>query len=205
MTDFPPPEQLHYYTPYYPPPRRPVSVSVIAWLIIAFCGLGIFGGFFIIIQREYLSAFQPADPLSQAMYAPGLIRTYTIVSQIIAFVINLILLITAIGSLRLKPWARILMIRMMYFQLFMLVIGSVFSITVLRPAMAKIFQQNANTAMMASLFYVSQFIGFALGLAYPLVILYFFTRPKVKSAFEETPPPITPPMPLPPSSFTPQP
>jgi hypothetical protein len=204
MSDYPPPEHLHYYAPTYLPPRRPLSVSVISWLMIAFCGLGILGGFFIILQREFLTAFQPADPLSQALYAPGFLRTYTIASQIVGWIVNVILFITAIGSLRLKPWARVLMIRMMIFQLFMLVIGVVFSVTLIMPAMAKVFQQNPNLPM-APFFYVTQFVAFGVGLAIPLLVIYYFTRPHVKSAFEE--PPLSAPQmpPPPPASFTPQP
>jgi hypothetical protein len=203
MSDYPPPEQLQYFAPYYPPPRRPLSVSIISWLLIAFCGLGLLGGFFIVIQREFLTAFQPTDPISQTLYSPGFIRTYTIAGQVVGWFVNLILLITAIAALQLKPWARLLMVRMMIVQLVILTIGVFFSLTIINPAMSKVFQQNPNLPL-APFYYISQFFAFIVGLVYPLLIIYFFTRPKVKSAFEEPPAPM-PAMPPPPGSFTPQP
>lgn len=119
--------------------------------------------------------------------ATGPIGTLSLIFQIVGWLVNIVLLVAGIGSLKLRPWARILMIRIMLFQYLILAVSIVFNVALVIPAVAKTAGQNPNLPTI-TIFYVTLFIAFAFGAVYPGLIIYFFSRPHVISAFEEPPP-----------------
>jgi len=197
MSNFPPapPNPLQYYTPQHHPSRRPISVSIIAWLATIFGGLGVLSGFCTVIQRQFLTAFQSNDPFSKILYSPGPIGTYMIVSQIVGWFVSILIMTSGIGCLQLKPWARQLMIGVMIFQLVAQLVSIVLSETLLMPAFALVARQNPNDPVVQRAYALvrsGHLFGFIFGFTIPLVVLYFFTRPRAKAAFAE-------PLPLPPA------
>jgi hypothetical protein len=189
MSAYPPrpPNPLAYYTPAQPLRRRPLSVSIIAWIAIVLGAIGALGGFCGLIQHEFLSGFQPSNPVTQALQGPGAIGTFLFWMQMIGWLVNIILLITGVGCLQLKQWARPLMIYVMLFQLLSVVVSNVFGVVEVYPMINHLRVQYPNdpTVQMTLFFYrIGQGIGFVIGAVCPLIILYYFTRPHVKAAFE---------------------
>lgn len=200
MSNLPPPpiDPLSYYAPYPRLRRRPLSVSIIGWVTTIFGGLGILSGFCIVIQRsQYLSAFQPTNPVTDVLNAPGPMRNYMTVVQILGWFVNALLLIAGIGCLKLKPRARRLMNGIAIYQLFSVVVGIIFYVELINPAFSRWAAQHPNdpSIQMGYRFSViGQVVGIVLGVAIPITVLYFLTRPHVKAAFE-SPPPLPPPPP----------
>jgi hypothetical protein len=196
MSDIPPPplDPLSYYAPHLQPSRRPLSVSIIGWVAAIFGGIGILSGLCVIIQRQFFSAFQPANPMTDMMYGHGAIGTYMTIIQIVGWLVYILLLIAGIGCLTLKPWARRLMIGLGIYQIISVFIGIVFNVVLINPAMNRLFAQHPNDPgiRMAQKFaQIGEVVGVVLGLVLPLVVIYFLTRPRAMAAFE-SPPPLPP-------------
>jgi hypothetical protein len=195
MSNPPPIDPLPYFTPYQQPSRRPLSVSVIGWITAIFGGLGVLGGPCILIQHQFMSGLQPNNAVDSMLYSRGAIGTYNIISQIVGWGMNVLVLSAGIGLLNLKYWARKLMVRIMIFQLFLFAVGFTFSLVMLLPAFAKLAAQHPNDPTIQMTYRIMIFttgFSFILGLAYPILVIFFLTRPRAKAAFEL-------PMPLPPA------
>ena len=192
---YPPPQDpLPYFTPYYEPSRRPLSVSIIGWITTILGGLGALSGPCILIQRQFLSGLQPANPMDSLLYSHGPIGIYNIVSLIVGWVVSVLTIYAGVGLLNLKFWARLFMVRLMIFQLFMFLVGFAFNLLVTIPAFGKLAAQHPNdpiVQMTYRIMFFGQAIGFVLWLGYPIAVIFFLTRPPAKAAFER-------PLPLPP-------
>ncbi|HEX4055549.1 MAG TPA: hypothetical protein VHX86_14890 [Tepidisphaeraceae bacterium] len=200
MSKVPPPpiDPLPYYTPHFQPSRRPLSVSIIGWAAAIFGGIGLLGGFCIVIQHQFLSALQPSNPVTDIFNTPGAIRNYITVFQIVGWFVNALLLIAGIGCLKLKPSARRLMNGYALYQLLSVAVGVIFYVEMINPEFSRLAAQHPNDPAIQGGYHfsiIAQVIGIVIGTGSGIAILYFLNRPHVKAAFEPPPPP---PLPLPP-------
>jgi hypothetical protein len=114
------------------------------------------------------------------------------VSILLGLLNCLVLVVSGIGLLFLKPWARVLAIA---YGVYAIVVG-LFNIGinfafVVRPLLQQAKTQNNTEAAGAAAGAIGGTIGGCIGLVYPLLVLIFMLLPKVAAAFRPaTPPPL---------------
>lgn len=145
------------------------------------------------------------------MSTPAL-AAWTIGSSVVGVLMSVALLIGCIGSLKLAPWGRKLMLVVAAISLVVAVVSVVVNAVLVMPAVM-------NTPEMAQLpenqRRVATFIGggfgaccgLVVGALYPIFVLVFFNKADVKLAFSGMPAmmasPYMPPMPPPPPPVAP--
>jgi hypothetical protein len=194
------PDPLAYQAPYVPPadvPLRPTVVTVIAVIGII---LGIGG---LLCKPTSLLMFvvpmppgpdgQPVvNPVVEAFKNDSFLRLWLIAGTGAGWLISVLLLIASIGSLKLKDWGRTGMLGYAALAALMTIVSQVVSVLALGPALEQAMQQSGapKTGMMAGLPpAVGMAIGIVLGMWFPVLIFWAFTRPRVKEAFERGLPP----------------
>jgi hypothetical protein len=208
MSDPPPPQPLPYYSfqgQYsHIAPRRPTSVSVIGWIAAILGGLMLVGGMCGMLVMSSMSgspAFA-ANPVLNAMNSNPAFKAFNTIMQIVGLFVSLLVMVAGIASLNLKPWARKLMIGLAVYYSIAIVVGTIVSFLVVTPAMtqAMVNQTPAlpGSSMPRAFFAISSIFTLVLYWACAFIVIFFYTRPNVKAAFEDTPPPLPPAMPPPP-------
>jgi hypothetical protein len=107
------------------------------------------------------------------------------------WVISLLLVLSSVGSLRLRDWGRTGMLAYVPLKILMVVAAQVIGIVVINPALEPAMRQAAAqqpSAMQMSPT-TSAILMTVWGLWLPLLILWVYTRPRVKEAFAQGPPP----------------
>jgi len=172
---------------------RPASVTIFGILSIVFGVLGVCGGAFGIVMMFLPSQFMDMpgmsnNPALSMMYGSGWWSIWLRSVGIFHIFLSIGLLASGIGLLMLRPWARVYSIVYAIIDTVLVLVNSVVNLFWLGPYMSQqmhnMMGQNpaaANIGMMFGLF--SSVMGLVFGLAFPLLLLYFMTRPNVKQAF----------------------
>lgn len=195
----PDPDPLAYRAPYAPPadvPPRPGAVTAMAIIGIVLAAGGL------LCKPASLLMFvvpMPAGPDGQPVPNPvvdafkndSFLRLWLIVSTGAGWLISMLLLFASIGSLRLKDWGRTGMLGYAALATLMTVVGQVVGVLALGPALEQAVQQSGapRTGMMNLPPAVGIAVGVVIGMWFPALIFWFFTRPHVKEAFERGLPP----------------
>src|SRR5690606_31733906 len=129
-----PPYQPQYYHNAPTKPLRPASVTVLAIIGIILGALGSICTPFSILP--YMIDFGVDDPAFRVMRSNSALSTYIIASTVLHCLVAITLLISGIGSLTLKPWARLGMLLYAWVSLILNVLGTILTIAWIAPAMA---------------------------------------------------------------------
>ena len=176
------------YTPAALPTgaARPAAVNFIA-------GIGIFlGALFVLckpanLMVQMLVKLPQPNPVLDALRTDPTLRAFGFFSTLTGTLISLLLLLSSLGSLALKPWGRMGMFAYAGLALAMTVAEHLVATYVVGPEIERVMRQS-GTPMPPGTAWMSGWIGTTLVLLlkvwYPALILYLFTRPHVKSAFE---------------------
>lgn len=158
-----------------PPPGavRPTSVTAFGILNIIFGGLGL-----LCTPVALLPFFLPAKMQAGAEMGPGM-KAYLLVSIVIGFFANILLVSTGIGLLNLKRWARQWSCYYGWFAIVMGVVG--ITITILMSASNL---QGATEERMAGEIggLIGGMCGGIIGLIYPIFLIVYMRRPNVIEA-----------------------
>lgn len=115
------------------------------------------------------------------------LRAFMIGNAATGTLISLLLLMSSIGSLTLKAWARGGMLSYAVLAIIMTIVGQVVGLLVIGPEIERAMQQS-GTPQPPGMSFMSGgtgvAIGMMMGLWYPALILIYFTRPRAKEAFE---------------------
>jgi hypothetical protein len=194
MTSQPQPEPLRYtdagaYLPSDAYARRPTSVTVVAIIGIVLGALGL------LCRPASLLVFAVKlpvqNPVVDAMRNDSFILGWMVIGVATEWVISLLLLLSSVGSLGLREWARTGMLAYAPLKLVMMVISQVIGILVVNPTLAPAMKQVAEqqpSAFQASPT-TSAIVMTVWTLWLPLLILWVYTRPMVKEAFARGPAP----------------
>src|SRR5689334_19228326 len=185
----PQPDALDYKNPYTPAREglvRPTSVTTIAIIGI------ILGAGGLLCKPSALLMFvvpMPVpNPVVDAMKNDSFIRFWLVAKVGVGWIISLLLLMASIGSLRLKDWAR----GAMFAYAVLAVAATVVTLAIESQAVTPVIQQAVRQASgqapgAATPMQMSPAVGLALGIVvglwFPVVIFWFYTRPHVKAAF----------------------
>jgi hypothetical protein len=161
------------------PPGRPTSVTVIAIIGIVLGGLGSLCMPFALIP--YFVNLGMPNPVIDAIKNDDALFGWTIFSTVVSWALAILELTCSIGSLSLKEWARKGLLGWAVASLAMALVGTILNFLWLFPKMNALTGPAAPGAQIGQ--YVGMGVGVLLGVALPLVVLYFFTRPKVVAAF----------------------
>jgi hypothetical protein len=165
------------------PSARPTSVLVLGVIGIVLGGFGVLckpGG-------VVLNLFIPMpvhNPVVDFMRNDPQMRLFMIASGGSGTLISLLLLMSSIGSLRLKEWARTGMLAYACLALLSTAIEQAVGYLIIMPEMQRVMRQAGMPPQMAwTMGPAAQAVGLAIRLWYPPLILVYFTRARVKEAF----------------------
>lgn len=180
------PQSVDYAAP--PPGEpRPTSVNVLA-------GLGIlFGALFVLckpsglIVQLFVTLPGPPNPMVDLFRNDPTLRAFALFSGLTGTLISLLLLLSSLGSLALKQWGRTGMLGYATLALLMTVVEQAIGLAVVGPEVERAMRQSGikqppGIAWMSGWFGMVVVVLFKLW--YPALILYYFTRPRVRAAFE---------------------
>ena len=188
MTDpIAPPHPVEYSTPTTPEAApRPTSVGVIA-------GIGIvLGALFLLCKPAnlFVNLFMPMpapNPLIDAMRNEPTLRFFILFSTVTGTLISLLLFISSLGSLALRPWARAGMLGYAVLALLMTAVEQGAAVYVVGPEMERAMRQS-GIQQPRGVAWMSGWIGMTLVLLfklwYPALIFYYYNRRPAKAAFE---------------------
>ena len=186
MTTYPAPQQPNYGPP--PAGGRPGVVTAFAIIGIVFGGLGLLCKPFSLI-----ALFVPQAGPNPAVDMQKDLMGWTLFSAVAGTLISILLLASSIGALSLKPWARKGLLAYAAVAVLMNLVNIVVSIIWIMPKMKTMQEQMIKqqgtappgmAAIMQGAGTAGAVIGFLITMIFPLLLLYFFTRPNVVAAFE---------------------
>jgi hypothetical protein len=176
--------------------QRPASVTFFGILNIAFGALGFFG-MFTTLQLLSGKSMQNNPALRMMLENPTYLQWIKLTIPL-GLISSIVLLMSGIGLLRLRSWARKLSIYYaIYGILFCLLSVWVQFVYLFQPLMAQAKQLQGPEAAGAIGGAIGAMLGAVFGFVYPLFLLIFMTRRKVVDAFQT---PMPPPLPVAPSS-----
>jgi hypothetical protein len=183
--------------------QRPTPVTIFGILNIIFGVLGILSIFgmlalFAIIGSDsdnpVIQAMQ-TNPAIQVMKNPSY-AAYFKFSMVLGLAACVVLLISGIGLLKFKPWARMLCIIYGVYGIISVIGSSIANYYFLiQPMLQKAATEQGPDAAGAMGGITGGTYGSCIGIIYPVCLLYFMTRPNVIAAFNSsstdgTPPPL---------------
>lgn len=176
--------------PYAAPPvparsGRPTSVLTIA-------AIGIFIGAMGLLCKPaglipLVVPMPQPNPMVDVRRDDPTIRAWTVASAFTGTLISLLLLLSSIGSIGLRRWARAGMLAYACLALPMSAIAMVVESRVVGPAIRQALQQS-GTPVPGMMAWMSGWVGIAIGVALclwlPVLILVVYLRRDVREAFE---------------------
>lgn len=159
--------------------ERPVSVMVFGILNIGFALLGMVGALVSVFVLSRVHTH--SNPFLDQMHNNPLYQTWMSISMPLGGIVSVALLAAGIGLLMLQNWARIVSI---VYGIYSIVAGLI-GLGVTFSVFMSIFSQSNNPSMKGTMIAVmfGGVFGGAIGLAYPVLLLIFMTRPRVIAAF----------------------
>jgi hypothetical protein len=166
--------------------QRPIAVTVFSILNMGYALWKFLG---VLIGAVAARLNFGANPAMAALKNNPSYVLWNHISVAVAAVFGIILVASGIGMLLLQNWARIL--AMVYAVLDMIFVGAtaIFTQLVIAPAMTSQFH-GPSAAFVEMSVKVGFVFGLLFGLAYPVLLLVFMTRPNVVGAFRLQPSPI---------------
>ena len=178
-----------------PSMKRPTAVSVFAILNIVFGALGI-----LCTPLSVVFLFLPirtGSPILRMMNEQPVFRAWMIVEAALGIVAAIVLLVAGIGLLRLRPWARIVSIGYGVYAILNGLLGMVTNYIFILMPMAGEMRSGSAEALGAFAGLIGGLVGGCLGLVYPVLLIIFMNRPRIRAAFATEQVPV---MPVPPTN-----
>ena len=174
---------------YAPVPQesgRPSSITTLAGIGIVIGSLGVLCKPAGVLVNLFVPLPQ-SNPVIDAFRNEPMLRAFMLFSGVTGTLISLLLLLSALGTLALKPWARTGMLGYAVLALLMTAVEQVVSYFVVAPEVERAMRQSGmpqppGMALMSG--WVGLTLGLVIRLWYPPLILYYFTRPRANEAFE---------------------
>ncbi len=166
--------------------QRPTSVTVFGVLNIVFGALAL-----LCLPITLLMVFgvfkHAPDPTTKALYGNPLYVSWTVVSSVVGLIAAVVELVAGIGLLKLLPWARVTSIGFAIYGIFASIASMVMTAVVMIPIVQKMDTGSGPEHAAAIGGMIGGVIGGIAGscgaIIYPILLLIFMTRPKVKAAF----------------------
>lgn len=161
--------------------NRPTAVTIFGIVNIAFAAIGLLS--LVVVLTIFPPTPGDFDPAGDA----GLLRGWTMITQGLGFVANLVLLASGVGLLQMRPWGRRLAIYYAIYAVVVTVISTAISFSMIESQMQGMGGPGGDERFVMGLAIVGGVIGVAISLLHPGLLWYFMTRPKIAAAFGEAP------------------
>ena len=189
-TNYPTPNYQSHYT--RTAPLRPTSVTVLAIIGIVFGGLGL-----LCKPLSFAALFMPQPVPNPAVQMQKDMMAFNVGNAAIGTLVSALLLASSIGCLSLKPWARKGMLTYAGLAIVLTIAGGIITMVWMLPKIQEMQRQMMTQSsgrgapapppqmmsMIQSASTVGAVIAIVISLIFPACLIYFFTRPNVKSAF----------------------
>ena len=163
--------------------NRPTSVTVFGILNIVFGILGLFGALMSAVVLAIPGA-REGNPVYQVVDENAIYGAWATAGMVLGAVATLVLLAAGGGLLSGKPWGRLLSVYYGVYAIVMTLVGLAFNAIFLFPALIGAMQNaqgvEAGAAVGGA---IGGTVGSLAGLIYPVLLIYFMTRPHVVSYF----------------------
>ena len=107
---------------------------------------------------------------------------YLLIAYIVSLIISIILIVTGIGLLNLRRWARLWACGYAWFAIIWGIIGVVVNIVSITSDLHGVSHENMPAVIGGA---VGGMCGGIVGLVYPILLLIFMTRPNVIEACQK--------------------
>ncbi len=169
--------------------QRPGAVTAFGILNIVFGGLGV-----LCTPMSLLFLwFQRARdlPIQRVMDASAGLFAYWVAMAAFSMLSALALIAAGIGLLQLRPWARVLSIVYGIFSIVVGIVGMMVNAVFVFGPMITRARTGGPEAAASLVGLTAGTIGGIIGMVYPILLLVFMTRPRIRDAFHrQDPPPI---------------
>ena len=164
---------------------RPVGVTVFAILNLGFGLLGLFGILFTIVMAVWNPNFGGApNPTFELMEDSVAYRVFFFGSMVLGAVFTLLLVVSGIGLFQMSAAARKMAIAYAIYSIISGIVGMVVNIFVIfLPMIEQVNLQGGPQRAVLIAGTIGGLVGTLLALVFPIAILIYFSRPKVKEAF----------------------
>jgi len=168
-----------------PPPlpvKRPASITVIAILQIIFQSLALIG---VLVTTAQLIGAWPESEQSRMMWDDSVFRGWSMVSVPIGAIVGTLWIVTCVGLLRVRPWARSTAIGLVVVGMVMHVAGLIMQIYIFKAGpLAKLIEHSPRVVRLAmSMAFVMAIGATVLGVGYCVLLLILLKRKVVVDAF----------------------
>ncbi len=163
---------------------RPTTVTVFGILNLVFGTLGAVGvllGAVVIVVARIASARE--DLVTEALRTHPAYRTWVAVSLPIGFAAAVFLIVAGAGLLYMRPWARVGSIVYGIYGIVMGLANMGWNAAILLPIAAEAASRRGPEGAAALGGAIGTVLGGLIGLAYPVLLLVFMTRPRIVEAF----------------------
>ena len=164
--------------------QRPQAVTVFGVLNIVFGAMAL-----LCSPISLLGLFLPVqahNPMSRILHDNATYRSFTVLAAVVGMVAGAVLIAAGIGLLKLKPWARLTSIGYGIFAIVFGIVGLFVNwFFVFAPLLQEVKDNAGSQAIGAIAGMAGGMIGGCLGQVYPILLLIFMTRPKIRAAFEQ--------------------
>jgi hypothetical protein len=168
--------------------QRPTSVTVFGILNIVFAVFGIFGIIGTVMMLSMTDASR--NPVVNIMRNSPAYAAWLKLSLPLGAAAIVALVAAGIGLLMMKSWARKLSIGYAIYAIVFGILGLVINfIFLMLPMLEEASRRQGPEAAGAIGGAIGGTVGGCFGIIYPILLLIFMTRPKVKAAFHLSPPP----------------
>ena len=172
--------------------QRPTSVTVFGILNLLFGALGVFGVFMMLALLFGERAQN--NPVVRLMEENSGFGTWMKLSIPLGIISTIAVFVSGIGLLLMKRWGRTLAFAYAVLAIASGAVSLIMNFTfVVRPLMDQAARQQGPEAAGAVGGVLGGMCGGCFGLLYPILLLYFMTRPSVIEAFQSPPPPLAEP------------
>ncbi len=159
--------------------QRPASVIVFGVLNIAFGILGLFS--LPIVFHATLTGLNGQNPF---FGDSAVLRIWSIISLVLSPLTVIALFASGIGLLKMRAWARNLALIYAAVAIVTSLIGVVVTWQYITQPMLEQFEgDDSGQAMGAKIGAIGSVVGGLLGMAYPVLLWFFMSRPRVLAAF----------------------
>lgn len=175
--------------------KRPTSVTVFGILSIGFSILNLIGLVFSLLTMGRSTGMP--NPMLEITRDQPVYAAWFKFSVGLGFVSSILLLVCGIGLLKLKPWARTVVVYYAIASIVLTLLGGFINhIYVTKPLLEKASRAQGpeKVAYLGGAY--GGLVGVFFGIVYNSLFLFYMTRPKVQAAFES---PVYDAPPLPPS------
>jgi len=178
------------------PSRRPTSVLVLGVLGIVLASLTFFS---VLVAIAMMIVARIFPSFAAVLAASGPEVAWLVVQSIAAVAFCAVLLWTCVAAIRLRPWARVGLLRWAWVYIAWLAVETTIGAVWAIPASLKAAATATPTTPIpaapattvppdAALEYIFLAISVVLNVIYPVFVLVYMRKPHVRDAFEEPPP-----------------